>query len=248
MEKYFQLEYEFDKTEIHSAIAQQLSKENAAAYICVADGVVLTMAHQDAAYRKVVNESLFCICDSSWATFYIKWIYGGERKPQYCGSDIFSDIIKGKKYRMCFLGSHQKTLNALQNNLEAMNPDVSNMLFYELPFKDVEDFNYPAIASMIEKDGADIIWISLGAPKQDIFMNKLKPYLRHGVMIGVGAAFSFYSGIAEKRAPKWMIDLHLEFLFRIISSPKKQTKRCWGIITTLPKILSKELKTKKTAR
>lgn len=47
------------------------------------------------------------------------------------------------------------------------------MTFYELPFCDVEDFDYQNIAQMIEKDKAEIIWIALGAPKQEIFMNRL---------------------------------------------------------------------------
>ena len=42
------------------------------------------------------------------------------------------------------------------------------MTFYELPFCKVTEFDYPAIAEMIEKDGADIVWIALGAPKQEI--------------------------------------------------------------------------------
>ena len=68
------------------------------------------------------------------------------------------------------------------------------MTFYELPFCDVEDFDYQNIAQMIEKDKAEIIWIALGAPKQEIFMNRLQPHLRKGVMIAVGAVFKFYSG------------------------------------------------------
>ena len=97
---------------------------------------------------------------------------------------------------------------------------------------------------MIEADGASIIWIALGAPKQDYFMMRLKPYLKHGVMIGVGAAFNFYSGI-ELRAPDWVIRMHLEFVYRIFQSPKKQFVRCMGIITSLPGMLLGEWKRKK---
>lgn len=76
-------------------------------------------------------------------------------------------------------------------------------------------------------------------------MSKLKPYLKRGVMIAVGAAFKFYSGQDEKRAPKWMLDAHMEFVYRIFCDPKKQLKRCGWIVVTLPKLLYQEWKRKR---
>jgi N-acetylglucosaminyldiphosphoundecaprenol N-acetyl-beta-D-mannosaminyltransferase len=118
------------------------------------------------------------------------------------------------------------------------------MQFIELPFKKVEEFDYPAIAKTIEADGADIIWVALGAPKQEYFMHYLKPHLSHGVMIAVGAAFKFFSGTAEKRAPRWMVKAHMEFIFRICQAPKKQLKRCGWIVATLPTLLFQEWRRK----
>ena len=133
---------------------------------------------------------MFAICDSGWVPVYLRWIYGIDRK-QYCGPMIFKDLVAQGKHRMIFMGTNQQTLDSLQQELAKMNPDVKGMTFYELPFKTVEEFDYPAIAQMIEEDKADIIWVALGAPKQDFFMQLLEPHLKHGVMIGVGAAFNF---------------------------------------------------------
>ena len=72
-------------------------------------------------------------------------------------------------------------------------------------------------------------------------MSKLKPYLKRGVMIAVGAVFKFYSGTDTKRAPQWMIKWHLEFAHRIFKEPKKQIKRCSMILLTLPKLFMKEM-------
>ena len=71
-------------------------------------------------------------------------------------------------------------------------------------------------------------------------MSRLKPFLDKGVMIAVGAAFKFYSGIEARRAPDWMVKMHLEFVYRIFCEPKKQLRRCWGIISTLPRLLIEE--------
>ena len=109
----------------------------------------------------------------------------------------------------------------------------------------MDDFDYEDIARRVEASEADIIWVALGAPKQEIFMAKLKPYLRRGVMIAVGAAFKFYSGTDEKRAPQWMVKAHLEWVYRILCSPKKQLKRCSMIILTLPRLLVEEWRRKR---
>ena len=239
--QYFNINYELSKAEVHRQIDEQLEKEHAD-YICVADGNILQMVHNDIRYRNVVNGGMFSICDSSWVPLYIKWIYG-FKPEQYCGSQIFECILSMKKYRMFFLGTSQDILEALKDNItKQYDSRISEMTFMELPFRNVDDFDYEDIAKRIETDNPDIIWIALGAPKQEIFMSKLKPYLNRGVMIAVGAAFKFYSGVSEKRAPKWMIRCHLEFVYRLFSEPKKQMKRCWLIIKTLPKIYCDEKK------
>ena len=238
MKTYFNINYEFDKTAVHEAI-EAASK----GYICVADGVVLSTANRDKSYLDAVNGSMFSICDSSWVPLYIKSIYG-KRYGQYCGSDIFRDIVSEGKYRMLFLGTDRQTLDALKEKLTEMNPAVAGMTFMELPFRKVEEFDYEEIAKTIDADGAKIIWVALGAPKQERFMQLLLPHINSGVMIGVGAVFNFFSGRQESRCPEWMYKCHLEFVYRIFQNPRKQLKRCALILSTLPRLYFEERKKK----
>lgn len=147
---------------------------------------------------------------------------------------------------MIFLGTNQPILDGLKRNLKKMNSDIEQMQFIEPPFRKVDEFNYPKIAKVIEEDGADIIWVALGAPKQEYFMSKLKPYLNHGVMIAVGAAFKFFSDVDSSRAPQWMVKNHMEFVDRLGKEPKKQFHRCFDIIRMLPILLFKEWRKSKT--
>ena len=213
MEKYFNINYEFNKTNVLSSISQQLM-QSIPGYICVADGVILNTANRKPDYMKVVNGSMFSICDSSYVPIYLHWLYGINRE-QYCGCEIFMDIIRQKKYRMFFMGTSQSTLQGLSYNLSKIDGRINGMTFYELPYCDVDSFDYQGIARMVEEDGADIIWVALGAPKQDV-----------------------------QRAPQWMIRMHLEFLFRLFSEPGKQFKRCGWIVYTLPGLLYSEWKNK----
>lgn len=246
MEKYFNIRYEFDEKRIHKAIDDCICK-NDKGYICVADGVILSMADKDPNYAKVLSGSLFSICDSGWVPLYLKWIYGINR-DQYCGSQIFKDVIKKKKYNMMFLGTSDEVLIPLKKELSKKDSRIAKMQFKELPFCTVDEFDYKSIAVEINKCAPDVIWIALGAPKQEVFMNRLLPYIDKGVMIAVGAAFNFFCGQNIKRAPDLIVKAKLEFAYRIYSEPKKQIKRCGMIIKTMPNVFRKELGRRKVVR
>ena len=246
MKTYFNIRYEFDREMVHAAIADRLKSEGSD-YICVSDGVVLNNANRHHEYLEAVNGGMFSVCDSSYVPLYIRLIYG-ERYGQYCGSEIFRDIVTSRKYRMMFLGASQEVLDGLKATVSEWNPDVADMRFVELPFLPVEQFDYEAIARMVEEDGADIIWVALGAPKQEHFMHNLKPHLNHGVMIAVGAVFKFFSSVESARAPKWLVEHHMEFLYRIKCEPRKQLKRCGWILITLPGLLFGEWRRKRVAK
>lgn len=238
MEKYFDINFEFDRNEIHRIIDESL-KNNASQYICVADGNIIANVYDDINYRSVVNESLFSICDSGWAPIIIKCIYGLSRQS-YCGSQIFEDILREKKYSMAFLGGSKVALQKLEVYLKDTYPELKAE-FMELPFCDVNEFDYKCIADYLNEKKADVIWVGLGAPKQEIFMSKLKPFLNYGVMIGVGAVFNFYSG-TQSRAPKYIRKFKLEFLYRLITEPKKQLPKMQKFLINIFKIVNSELK------
>ncbi len=242
MEKYFNIRYEFSRKAVWQAIDNALERKTPG-YICVADGVILNTVNRDPDYQRVVDGSMFSVCDSSYVPLYLRWIYGIERS-QYCGCDIFMDIVKMQKYRMAFLGMTYPVLDGLKENLVEIDPRINDMWFYSLPYMGADEFDYPAIAEEINRREVDIIWIALGAPKQEIFMSRLKPHLKRGVVIAVGAVFKFYSGADVSRAPQWMVRAHLEFVYRIFSEPKKQLKRCYSIVESLPRLLSQEWKRK----
>lgn len=239
MKSYFGVNFEFSKDAMLEAVHEIVSK-NGKGYICATDGVILSHANKNANYREVISKSVFSTCDSKWVTHYIKWIHGVKYK-QYSGSQIFKDIIRSKKYKMMFIGANPNVLCSLKDNLVKADENIKNMLFTELPFCKPENFDYKDIAQKINHYNPDIIWISLGAPKQEYFMSYLMPHLNRGVMIAVGAVFNFFSGTV-KRAPQWMIDCNIEFLYRIKTEPRKQLMRCFFILSRLPNILYKEYK------
>ncbi len=245
-QSFFEINYELSREDALREIDERI-QSGGKGYVVVADGVVLNTANRTPHYLQAVNGSMFSVCDSSFVPVYIRLIHG-LKVHKYYGIDLMRDLIRKKQYKMAFLGGKQTTLYALREKLTATDPRIADMLFWELPFCDVRDFDYQGIAEKLNVYNADIIWVSLGAPKQEEFMSRMLPYLHRGVMISVGAAFNFLSGQGEKRAPQWMIDNNLEFVYRITQNPKKQLNRCVWIIRTLPRLLYTEWKAKRNAK
>ena len=239
MPRYFHIDYEFDPKAVRERIDARCAQRDGAAYIVVADGNVLVQVHKDSAYRSVVQGALFSICDSSWVPVYLRRLYG-FKPEQYCGSDIFRDLTGARRYTMAFLGASREVLDALKTELTQVDPRIADMLFLELPFAEAEEFDYEGIAATVNAASPDIVWVALGAPKQEFFAARLTPLLGRGVVIPVGAVFNFRAGLGIKRAPDWMVKTHLEFLYRIFSEPRKQLRRVGQILRWTPAILREE--------
>ncbi|MDR0546634.1 MAG: WecB/TagA/CpsF family glycosyltransferase, partial [Dysgonamonadaceae bacterium] len=204
MECFFGIDYTFGRAAVLAKI-DELLLASQKGYVCVADGVTLAMSYRNRDLKHVLAQSLMTVCDSGWVPLYLRWIYGIDRK-QYCGSDFLIDVVKAKKYKLMFLGASVEILKALRNRFSVIDERIKEMPFRALPFEKVEDFDYQSIGNMIRKENPGLIFVSLGMPKQEFFMQRLTPYLERGVLIGVGAAFKFHSGLSgQRRAPQWMI-------------------------------------------
>ena len=241
MKRYFHIDYELSREEALRRIDERCAGRPAT-YVCVADGNVLVQGHRIPDYRAVVQGALFSICDSSWVPLYLKRLYGFQPE-QYSGSDIFRDLTGARRYTMAFLGASQEVLDALRERLSEIDPAIRDMLFLELPFAVVEGFDYEGIAAQVNAARPDIVWVALGAPKQEFFAARLTPLLGRGVVIPVGAVFNFRAGLGIRRAPQWMVRMHLEFIYRIFSEPRKQLRRVWQILRWTPAILREERRT-----
>ena len=77
---------------------------------------------------------------------------------------------------------------------------------------------------MMKQSNADIIWVALGAPKQERWIYDNYQKLNHGIMIGIGAGFDYLAG-KTKHAPQWMKKFALEWVYRLIQEPRRLWKR-----------------------
>jgi N-acetylglucosaminyldiphosphoundecaprenol N-acetyl-beta-D-mannosaminyltransferase len=236
---YFNVRLEFDKKIVDEVIQNAIS-EGTVGYVCSIESNNLTVANTNPEFLDVVNESLINICDGSNLAKLLGFLHKKNFSP-YIGADLFLKYIHMCKYKQYFLGNTQEVLDGLKNNLSQIDPKIRNMNFETLPFCKVEDFDYTSIAGKINADSPDIIWVSLGAPKQEFFMNKLQPYLKRGVMFGFGAIFNFNSGTGNvRRAPRWMLTVKMEWLYRAYEEPRKNIPRYYHFLQELPHLIKEE--------
>ncbi|SHE35273.1 N-acetylglucosaminyldiphosphoundecaprenol N-acetyl-beta-D-mannosaminyltransferase [Bacteroides luti] len=241
MKKYFNVNLEFNK-DVADQIIERTIEHNRKGYVCAIEANNLAIANQNKKFNETLNSSLVNVCDGS----NIAWLLGKIYKKHFCsyiGNDLFINFVNKGKYRQYFLGNTDEVLTSLKINLCQIDPTISEMCFSSLPFSTVEDFDYSSIAEHINSDSPDIIWVSLGAPKQELFMKNLLPYLNKGVMFGIGAVFNFNSSVGKvRRAPKWILKLRMEWFYRALEEPKKNIPRYWNFIKLLPKLIYIEFK------
>ncbi len=121
-------------------------------------------------------------------------------------------------------GSTPETLAALQEKLEEMAPQAEIVGVYSPPFRDMTQEESAAAMEAIRSSGADVVWVGLGMPKQELWMHEIRPELPGIALLGVGAAFDFLAG-TKKQAPAWMQKAGLEWLFRLIQEPRRLWRR-----------------------
>ena len=239
MEKYFNVNLEFDKDALDKTIFDAIA-DGTPGYVCSVESNNLTVANTRPDFLEVLNGALVNNCDGSVLAKILGRIH---KRPleSYIGADIFIKYVEMRRFRQYFLGNTEEVLAGLKENLSRIDPAIAGMRFETLPFRKVDEFDYQAIADAINADNPDIIWVSLGAPKQEEFMSRLKPYLKRGVMFGFGAIFNFNAGVGKvKRAPKWMLRMRLEWLYRAFNEPKKNVPRYWNFIKILPRLVREE--------
>jgi N-acetylglucosaminyldiphosphoundecaprenol N-acetyl-beta-D-mannosaminyltransferase len=238
MEKYFNVNLEFDHSSIREVVNHAIAL-NEPGYVCIVDANVLTIAQKNANYRNLLNQSIVNSCDGSSIAMLASLILK-ERKRAWNGPEIFNYYVK-TSYRQLLLGSTDQILAEIKEKLGKDGFCDSHISVMPLPFTSIENFDYKEISRLINQINPDIIWVSLGAPKQEFFMKKLEPYLLRGVMFGIGAAFNFYIG--KIGMPNFRIGpLRFIWICRIWTEPRKQLMRLVPYLKIIPRLYFTEKK------
>jgi N-acetylglucosaminyldiphosphoundecaprenol N-acetyl-beta-D-mannosaminyltransferase len=194
-------------------------------YVCVANVHMCMECFDEPAFGIVVNQADMVVADGRplvWA----KKLLGNRSASHVRGSDLMHDLFDTAEQRnitVGFYGSTDECLDGLKMYINDYFPKLKVAIDISPPFRPLEEKEDREHIDQINNSGVKILFIGLGCPKQELWMAAHLEKV-NCVMVGVGAAFDFFSG-QKKQAPVWMQRAGLEWIYRFGSEPRRLWKR-----------------------
>ncbi|HOV13044.1 MAG TPA: WecB/TagA/CpsF family glycosyltransferase [Spirochaetota bacterium] len=204
-------------------------KENTQSeFILVANQDILNQITKISSLKIDELNRSFLVIPDGYSIIYAAKYLKTPLKERVTGPDLmfkFMEISNEKGYKNYFLGAKEGVASLMAENFLKKFSNLKISGIYSPPFCDkfTNDENNKII-NMINESESDVLWVSFGCPKQEIWILENLNKLRVPVIAGVGAAFDFHSGNV-KRAPKFIQKLRLEWFYRILQEPKRLWKR-----------------------
>lgn len=202
--------------------------------VVTADASCLVLARKDGELRDIVNSADLVTPDSVgilWAA-RLKGMPLGERVSGVDMVTLLCEKAGRSGHRVFLLGSAPGVAEVAAKNLRQRYPDLVVAGTHHGYFAPHET---PGVVAKIRGAAPDILFVALGIPRQEKWIRRHLQELRVPVCIGVGGSFDVISG-RVRRAPKWMQRHGLEWVFRLVSNPRKI-----GKIMTLPRFVAQVL-------
>jgi N-acetylglucosaminyldiphosphoundecaprenol N-acetyl-beta-D-mannosaminyltransferase len=216
-----------DGTNYAGAVERIVSwaRAGASRYVCVSTVHMVMEGFDDPSYREIVNGADLVTSDGMplvWALRLLgarrsRRVYGPDLTPLVCERAAREGIPVG------FYGSSPGVLEALTANLQSAYPALEIAYRHSPPFRELSEAEVEEENEAIRAAGARIIFVGLGCPKQERWMQARRGEL-DAVLIGVGAAFD-YVGKTKAQAPRFMQAHGLEWLFRLVTEPRRLWRR-----------------------
>ncbi len=211
-------------------------------YVCFANAHLTSTARSDSSTARALGGAGMVLADGAPVAWAIK-LLTGEAGHRVAGADVFDELCRrtaGKGGRHFFLGSTPEVLQGLLARVERSYPGLEICGAYSPPFGPALFDELPAVARRIDETRADVVWVGLGAPRQEQWMEAARPLLRAPLLLGVGAVFEFAAG-TKRRAPRWMQRGGLEWVFRLVQEPRRLFRRYLVTNTAFSLALARQL-------
>lgn len=207
-------------------IDKLIQKKNCS-YVVTPNVDHIVRLEKDEELQKVYKNASLILTDGKPLIWISKW-YKTPIKEKISGSDLFPKVCElaaNKNYTMYLLGAAEGVADTAAKNLMQKYKGLNIVGTYSPPFgfeKDKKELD--KIKEQIQKVHPDILIVGLGCPKQEKFMYHHCKELGVPISFGLGASIDFEAGNI-KRAPKWMSNHGLEWLYRFSKEPKRLFKR-----------------------
>lgn len=195
-------------------------------YICVTGVHGVMEAQSDPDFRRILNQAFINAPDGMPMT-WVGRLQGFRNMDRVFGPDFMLAMCQlsiDRKYRHFLYGGEQGVVEVLKKNLESKFPGLQVVGTYTPPFRDLTGEEEEKLLIQIWKSKPDILWIGLGAPKQERFMARYCSRFQVPLLVGVGAAFDYHTGRVQD-SPGWIKRSGLQWLHRLIQDPRRLWRR-----------------------
>jgi N-acetylglucosaminyldiphosphoundecaprenol N-acetyl-beta-D-mannosaminyltransferase len=191
-------------------------------YACFCGAHLCVCAARDSRVRQALEEATFCVPDGVGATWGARLL--GERLPErLTGPSVMLEFCQhgvARGYRHFFYGGAAGIPERLAEKLCERFPGLQVAGTYSPPFRKLTPQEDQEVVERINRCDPDIVWVGLGAPKQELWTRDHLGRLSAPLLLPVGAAFDFHSG-NKKRAPLWIRNVGFEWLYRMLTEDKQ---------------------------
>ncbi len=223
----------FDSQEALFQELQNKSKDSSfKGYVTVGNVHTMMEGFMHIGFKEIVNKSYLSIPDGKPLEI-VGRLKGQKKISRLFGPSILEHCIdRGRENSMrhFFIGSTPETLDKMKTAIATRFPGAQVVGTISPPFRPMSEWEDDVFIDQINAAKANLIWVGFGAPKQEQWMFKNFDRLDKGIMIGIGAGFSYLAG-DTKHAPEWMKTASLEWLYRLSQEPVRLWKRYF---TTIP--------------
>ena len=198
-----------------------LAKEGRSSYACVANVHLIYESYKSPAYAAIINNADIVTPDGEPVTWAFRWLYR-IKQERVAGMDLLPDLLQAAEKQNVSVGFYGGTVDMLTKTREHIKKNYPNLKvakMYSPPFRPLKAEEETEIIEMFNNSGVEMIFIILGCPKQEKWMDTMKNKI-HALMIGIGGAVPVMIGI-QKRAPLWMRNAGLEWLIRLCQEPRR---------------------------
>lgn len=202
-------------------------------YVCVRDAHGIVRCQDDPELRSIHNRAFLVTPDGMPLVWALRKAGHAESDRVY-GPDLMLSVFdagSAKGLRHFLYGATAETLEQLQGRLLTKFPQAQIVGSYAPPFRKLSTQEETDIADRLNRSGADIIWVGLSSPKQELWMAHMRDRLEASMLIGVGAAFDFHAGL-KRQAPRFIQRSGFEWAFRLLCEPRRLWRRYALVVPT----------------
>lgn len=221
------------------AVLEDKLQKKEQAFVVTANAEIIMMCQQDKEYNNIVSEKADLVLPDGAGAVWAGRYLGNEVPERVAGFDLYNQLLKlsaDKGYKAYFFGGAPGVAEAAKNKAEELYPGVQIVGCRNGYFTEAEEEN---IIKEINDAAPDMLFVALGAPKQEKWLVKYRNQLKPRVLMGIGGSFDVLAGKME-RAPKWMQEASLEWAFRLYKQPSRFMR-----MLALPKFVLKVIFCKK---